>query len=300
MTSPERSLPLRILLDTGVYVSAAISATGPPRKLVEAAVAGHVRLVVSPLLLAELRGVLGRPKLRSRLSPDAADALVDAVMLVAEHVDDPSREGRVPVCRDPADEYLVALAEEARPDLLVSGDKDLLAVKRGGVVVRTPADALDMLDFRHPWGAHLLPGRDEDAWLQAKAEGHAHVLSAAQAFVRCAIDPGAIDVLPDLVTPESLSDWQRSLPDARADLAGRGMTNRPEYPTPDTAYVKLPPDPGVHVRATRDVPLTGAIILTMQRRPELWHPPGTGGWRAHAAGDYFPIEGMPSPAHPEG
>lgn len=79
--------------------------------------------------------MLLRPKLAAQIDRrGTAPAVLGEVRLVAqltdlaELVDDP--EVRPAVTRDPDDDYLVALAEAARADALVAGDKDLLTVKR--------------------------------------------------------------------------------------------------------------------------------------------------------------------------
>ena len=72
-------------------------------------------------------------------------------------------------------------------------------------------------------------------------------------------------------------------------LADCGIASRAEYPAPDVAFVKLPPDPGDNVRAYSDVQLPpGTKILTLQRRPELDGLPEFGGWRIHALTDGIP------------
>jgi len=130
----------RLVIDPGVLVSAALSAKAAPRRLLEAAIAGHITLVVSNLLLAELTEVLHRPKFQRRLTVTDVDSFVDTVTLLGERWPDPDRSDRQAVCRDPKDEYLIALAEAAVADFVVSGDRDLLLL--GPVVVRTPALAL--------------------------------------------------------------------------------------------------------------------------------------------------------------
>ena len=52
----------RAVLDTNVFVSALISPSGPSAALLLELRAGAFELVVSPMLLAELGDVLGRPK----------------------------------------------------------------------------------------------------------------------------------------------------------------------------------------------------------------------------------------------
>lgn len=58
---------MRLVLDTNVDVSALVWG-GVPYRLIEAAAAGDVDLVTSPALLAELRDVLGREHLASRMA----------------------------------------------------------------------------------------------------------------------------------------------------------------------------------------------------------------------------------------
>lgn len=36
------------------------------------------------------------------------------------------------ICRDPKDDYLLALAKAAKADLLITGDEDLLVLKKYG------------------------------------------------------------------------------------------------------------------------------------------------------------------------
>jgi putative PIN family toxin of toxin-antitoxin system len=128
-------------------VSAALgrSPQSPSVRILDAALDGRIELVMSPALLDETADVLSRPRIRKRLSADdaqlfLADVAAQVVML-ADPLDPPS------VCRDPDDDYLVALAVIAGADVLVSGDDDLLAVgpERTGVEVLTPGQLIDRL-----------------------------------------------------------------------------------------------------------------------------------------------------------
>lgn len=133
---------LRAVLDVNVLISAILSPSGAPARLLLAWQAGAFELVVSPKLLAELARALGYPKIR-RLIPIAdADAFVawleGSVNLAADPDDAP------PVSSvDPADDYLIALAAEQRATL-VSGDHHLLDLTEG-FPVSTPARFLATL-----------------------------------------------------------------------------------------------------------------------------------------------------------
>jgi uncharacterized protein len=113
--------------------------------VIKAALDGRIELVMSPALLAELAEVLSRPRIRQRLSADdahvfLADIAAQAVM-VADPVDPPS------VCRDPDDDYLVALSAASGADALITGDDDLLAIEgdQAGVEVLKPRQLIDRL-----------------------------------------------------------------------------------------------------------------------------------------------------------
>lgn len=51
-----------------------------------------------------------------------------------------------PICRDPDDDAVLAVASAANADLIVSGDDDLLSLKRyQGIDIITPAQALQLI-----------------------------------------------------------------------------------------------------------------------------------------------------------
>jgi putative PIN family toxin of toxin-antitoxin system len=135
---------VRVVIDSGVFVSAAITPRGTAAELVARGVAGGYEFIVSPRLLEELKGVLNRNKFRRLLSISQAERFIADISAAARHADDPND---VPaVTRDIADDYLVALAVAAGASLLVSGDRDLLDPPDLQVIVVTPRAFLDRLD----------------------------------------------------------------------------------------------------------------------------------------------------------
>ena len=134
---------MRAVLDANVLISAALSPRGTPARLLLAWQAGAFELVVSPLLLAELRRALAYPKLARVVPPADADAFAAWLGRAAELAADPA--GPPPVrSDDPADDYLIALAAAERA-VLVSGDGHL-TILAGRVPVRTPAEFLAELE----------------------------------------------------------------------------------------------------------------------------------------------------------
>lgn len=130
---------MRAVFDANVLVSAILSPRGTPARLVLAWQSGAFDLVVSPLLLAEVRRALGYPKLERLIAPADADAFVELLGRSADLVADPNGP---PLVRsdDPDDDYLIALASAERA-LLVSGDVHLISLVNR-VPVRAPAEFL--------------------------------------------------------------------------------------------------------------------------------------------------------------
>jgi uncharacterized protein len=137
---------VRAVLDVNVLISAVISPRGAPGRLLVAWRDGAFELVVSPLLLAELRRALSYPKLARLVPPADADALVALLGTAAEVALDPP--GLPPVrTADPKDDYLVALAAAQRA-FIVSGDAHITALA-GRIPVRRPAEFLEEIEAPH-------------------------------------------------------------------------------------------------------------------------------------------------------
>jgi uncharacterized protein len=134
---------VRAVLDANVLISAVLSPRGTPARLLLTWQAGAFELVVSPLLLAELRRALAYPKLAKLVPPADADAFAAWLGRAAQLAADPP--GPSPVrSEDPADDYLIALAAASRA-VLVSGDRHL-TVLADRIPVRTPAELLAELE----------------------------------------------------------------------------------------------------------------------------------------------------------
>jgi putative PIN family toxin of toxin-antitoxin system len=129
----------RVVLDPGVFVSALITPSGSPGKLVERLREAEFELIVSPRLLAELEEVLLRAKFRRYASLEETRKFLAMVRHEARVEPDPDQP---PPFRstDPKDDYLIALAYTQKA-ILVSGDSDLLDLT-GGAPICAPADLL--------------------------------------------------------------------------------------------------------------------------------------------------------------
>lgn len=97
---------------------------------------------MSSLLLEELERTLNRDRLARRTGVNAPLLLARLREEADWHVD-PGHAGIA--IRDANDAYLVALADAAGADAIVTGDRDLLEMPAPPVAIMTPRAALDAI-----------------------------------------------------------------------------------------------------------------------------------------------------------
>jgi putative PIN family toxin of toxin-antitoxin system len=136
---------IRAVIDPGVLIAGLITPGGVPAAIIRAWTRGAFELVVSPLLLDELTTTLLRAKFRRWASENDVVAFVEVPRLAAVTVDDAAQVEPVP--RDPNDDYLIALAREARAHVLVSSDGDLTSIEGNDPPIVTPRRFLSSLEL---------------------------------------------------------------------------------------------------------------------------------------------------------
>ncbi len=134
---------MRLILDTNILISALLSPWGAPAKLLDAWERNEFTLVASDALIAELRDVASRPFFRARLRPSVSELLAAGLRDFTFFCRDlPSGA----VAPDPKDSYLLALSEASQSAFLVTGDKELLSLKRHkSTKIVTPAAMIAIL-----------------------------------------------------------------------------------------------------------------------------------------------------------
>ncbi len=115
-------MSLKLVIDTNIFISAALSSKGAPAELVQEALAHH-RLVFSQPTFDEMRTRLFRPKFDRYISLELRERLLHDLNASAVWVD--IDESAV-YCRDRDDDKFIETALKAQAQYLVSGDNDFL------------------------------------------------------------------------------------------------------------------------------------------------------------------------------
>ncbi len=132
----------KLVVDTNVLISAALSAQGAPADVVRVALAQH-RLVFSQPTFDELRTRIYRPKFDRYISLESRERLLHDFSACADWVEiaEPGHH-----CRDRDDDKFIETALTANAAFLISGDKDLLEANApAGLQIITAALALEKL-----------------------------------------------------------------------------------------------------------------------------------------------------------
>jgi len=129
----------RIVVDTNVLISRLLSAESVPGRAVRRAVE-EAQLLLSEPTFDEIAEVLSRPKFEPYLSAVERQTFLAFLDRVAEKV---PLTHVIRACRDPNDDKFLEAAVSGQADVLITGDRDLLALDPfQGIPIITPASYL--------------------------------------------------------------------------------------------------------------------------------------------------------------
>ena len=118
----------RVVLDTNIWLSAAISKSGAPAQVVRRVLQMGIP-VFSKAIFAELEARLWKPKFDRYLSMETRRAILHHANAVAHWVDIPPDLAAQTYSRDPDDDKFIHTALAASAAWLVTGDQDLLVIE---------------------------------------------------------------------------------------------------------------------------------------------------------------------------
>lgn len=122
-----KSKPLKIIIDTNLWVSFIIS--NKLTLLDGLLFSQKISLLFSEELINEIAVTITKPKLRKYFATNGLEEMLTAFEPFIELI---KVRSSVTVCRDPNDNFLLALAKDGKADYLLTGDKDLLELVKFG------------------------------------------------------------------------------------------------------------------------------------------------------------------------
>lgn len=131
--------PLRVVVDTNILVSGIVF-RGNPHLILKAVINRQIQAVYSRPLLAELTEVLAK---KLKFSSVEITKITDQLEELTEIVQ-PRKSIRI--CRDETDNQVLEAAAAGKCDYLITGDKDLLVLKKyRSIRILTPSEFVGLL-----------------------------------------------------------------------------------------------------------------------------------------------------------
>jgi hypothetical protein len=117
--------PLRIIIDTNLWISFII--TKKYTLLDSYLFFKEAILLFSEELIDEINQTIQKPKLKKIFGKEALEEMLSRFDPFIELIEVKST---IDVCRDPNDNFLLELSKDGRADFLLTGDKDLLDLRK--------------------------------------------------------------------------------------------------------------------------------------------------------------------------
>jgi len=123
----QRNKALNIIIDTNLWISFLISHRQD--RLDKLLLSNRIKILFSSELLDEISVTIAKPKIKKYFG---SDALNEMLLNLEGYIEFIEVKSAVSICRDNKDNFLLALAKDGHADFLLSGDNDLLDLKKFG------------------------------------------------------------------------------------------------------------------------------------------------------------------------
>ncbi len=134
----------KVVLDTNVVVSAAVSSDGNPAKIFEMIINSEIKNYTSSQIIEEIKEVMGRERIKEALGDKDARFFIDTFEKLSEKI--------IPIAaydeikEDSDDNKFLDCAMAAGAEYIISGDGHLLKLKEfGGIKIVSPADFIGLI-----------------------------------------------------------------------------------------------------------------------------------------------------------
>jgi uncharacterized protein len=126
---------IRVVLDTNIVVSAALSTEGAPAAVLDLALGKHILMLVMPAILSEYEKVLQYPKLK--LDPVRVAAFLSDIRRASQTV---VTHRTLSISRDESDNRFYECADGGNADYIVTGNIRHFPVRHKKTEIVTPSE----------------------------------------------------------------------------------------------------------------------------------------------------------------
>jgi uncharacterized protein len=117
---------MRLVIDTNLWISSLFSED--LRQRLQSIIGNdQFYILASEELLEEIKNVVLRPKFQKFIKKEHLDLVME---ILSKRLDIVEVKSLVQVCRDPKDDFILALCKDGEADFLVTGDNDLLVMEK--------------------------------------------------------------------------------------------------------------------------------------------------------------------------
>jgi len=121
---------VKVVIDTNLFISSFFG--GKPKILIDKMIEHSFDFLISQRTFDELSNILSRKKFNF-INKEEKQVIISYINHYAIHVEVKSK---LDVCRDPHDNMFLELAVDGAADYIISGDADLLSLKKlGGIPI---------------------------------------------------------------------------------------------------------------------------------------------------------------------
>jgi uncharacterized protein len=135
----------KVVIDTNVVISAAISIEGNPARIFEMLLLEEIKNYTSEDILSEVREVFERDRLKQIINSSDSEFIIENFENFSERANPSIMHSNVK--DDPADNKFLDCAVEAKVDYIISGDEHLLLLKEfKDIKIISPAAFIKIFD----------------------------------------------------------------------------------------------------------------------------------------------------------
>ena len=117
-------MPIKVVIDTNIWVSSLLNPSGFPAKLRKLFEEGALLVIISRPILEEIAEVLNRPRIKNKYGISETD-IRELLTLIEERSAHVLLSGNITICRDSDDNFVIETAIKGQAAFLITRDDDI-------------------------------------------------------------------------------------------------------------------------------------------------------------------------------